>query len=207
MWRKHLSDRLQMPLINADRMMLSILPEPDRDGYLIEWAARLRDENDSWMRLAQRGVEAFVAQAMAEGVAFAMETVFSHWKQRVDGSFESKIDRIRELQEAGYFVLLCFVGLADVQVSMGRVLTRVAEGGHAVPEGKLLDRFPRTQAAVAAAIPVADAAILTDNSLDKDRAFGVCRIEVGEEVVYDIRDSGTADPAIRKWLDVVSPIP
>ncbi len=35
MWRKVLSDRLQIPLINADRMMLSILPETGSDGALV----------------------------------------------------------------------------------------------------------------------------------------------------------------------------
>ena len=30
MWRRHLSARLRIPLINADRMMLAVLPEPDR---------------------------------------------------------------------------------------------------------------------------------------------------------------------------------
>jgi predicted ABC-type ATPase len=205
MWRKHLSDRLQMPLVNADRMMLSILPEPNREGFLVDWARNLRDTNMSWMKVAQRGVEAFVVQAMGEGVPFAMETVFSHWKEREEGAFESKIDRIQELQAAGYFVLLCFVGLANVQLSIGRVVTRVASGGHAVDTEKLLDRFPRTQKAIAAAVPVADAAILVDNSLEKERAFGVCRIQLGDEEVYDVRHAG-ADPAIMEWLDRISPL-
>jgi predicted ABC-type ATPase len=186
--------------------MLSILPEPDNDGFLIDWAQELRDTNESWMRLAQRGVEAFVVQAMGEGVPFAMETVFSHWEQQADGTHASKIDRIRELQDAGYFVLLCFVGLANVQVSLGRVLTRVAEGGHSVPEPKLINRFPRTQSAIAAALSVVDAAILVDNSLTKERAFDPCRIEVDKEVVYDLRQGGAADPAILEWLDIVSPV-
>jgi predicted ABC-type ATPase len=30
MWRRSLAHRLEMPLINADRTMLSILPEPAR---------------------------------------------------------------------------------------------------------------------------------------------------------------------------------
>ena len=205
MWRKHLSDKLRVPLVNADRMMLSILPEPNREGHLTEWARALRDENESWMGVAQRGVEAFVVQAMGEGVPFAVETVFSHWKERPDGSFESKIDRIRELQHAGYFVLLCFVGLANVQLSLARVQTRVASGGHSVDTAKLLNRFPRTQTAIAAAIPVADAAILADNSLDEARAFGVCRIQMGQEEIFDIRHRGT-DRAVREWLDRVCPL-
>jgi predicted ABC-type ATPase len=40
---------------------------------------------------------------------------------------------------------------------IGRVVTRIAEGGHAVDVDKLLDRFPRTQKAIAAASSVADA--------------------------------------------------
>jgi predicted ABC-type ATPase len=205
MWRKHLSDRLRMPLVNADRMMLSILPEPNREGFLAGWAAELRDTNESWMRVAQRGVEAFVVQAMGESVPFAMETVFSHWRERPDGSFESKIDRMIELQQAGYFVLLCFVGLSNAQLSIARVQTRVASGGHAVDMKKLLDRFPRTQKAIAAATAIADAAILVDNSLDEERAFSVCRIQLGEEEVYDVRHTG-AEPAITEWLNRISPL-
>jgi hypothetical protein len=33
-----LSNRLRIPLVNADRMMLSVLPEPGSDGALEEWA-------------------------------------------------------------------------------------------------------------------------------------------------------------------------
>ncbi|CAN7664458.1 hypothetical protein LJR231_005241 [Phyllobacterium sp. LjRoot231] len=38
MWRQILSGQLQIPLINADRMMLSILPEAGSDGALDKWA-------------------------------------------------------------------------------------------------------------------------------------------------------------------------
>jgi predicted ABC-type ATPase len=204
MWKKHLSDRLQMPLVNADRMMLSILPDPNREGFLVDWAGKLRDRNESWMRVAQRGVQAFVAQAIGENLPFAMETVFSYWKEQPDGSFASKVDLINDLHEAGYFVLLCFVGLSNAQLSLARVQTRVARGGHDVEADKLLDRFPRTQKAIAAAVTVADAAILADNSLDEARAFTVCRIQLRDEEVYDVRDEG-AEPAVLEWLDQVAP--
>jgi hypothetical protein len=100
-----------MPLINADRMMLSILPEPGEDRQLVAWAARLRDQDPGWMRVAQQGVQAFVGHAIAEQVPFAMETVFSYCEERPDGRVASKIDLITNLQAAGYFVLLAFVGL------------------------------------------------------------------------------------------------
>ncbi len=70
MWYKHIVDDIQIPLINADRMMLSILPEQDNRGKLRPWAQRLRDTNTMWMQVAQKGVESFVAQAMADKGAF-----------------------------------------------------------------------------------------------------------------------------------------
>lgn len=78
MWYEHLVDGIRIPLINADRMMLSILPVPDATGRLRPWAQRLRDEDQMWMAVSQKGVESFVAQAMAKKVPFAVETVFSY---------------------------------------------------------------------------------------------------------------------------------
>jgi predicted ABC-type ATPase len=207
MWLRQLSPNFQIPLVNADRMMLSILPEADRGGRLIKWAQELRDTDESWMKVAQKGVEAFVAQAMVRGVPFAMETVFSYWEELSDGKFASKVDLIREMQAAGYFVLLFFVGLSNVQLSIGRVMTRVAEGGHSVDVVKLIDRFPRTQRAIGAAAPVADATVFTDNSRGKRQAFTVCRIQIGEREVFDIRDAvrRRTPNEIGEWLNVVSP--
>lgn len=205
-WRRNLADELQMPLINADRMMLSILPEQAGDGSLPEWAATLRDQDEDWMRVAQQGVQAFVGHAMNANVPFAMETVFSHWQLRADGTFDSKIDQIRQMQDAGYFVLLIFVGLASVELSIGRVMTRVQENGHAVPEGKLRERFPRTQRAISEAIKVANASLLTDNSRTAAQAFTVCRVQIEEREVFDIRAREEPAPSvITRWLDIVSP--
>lgn len=206
MWRDHLSERLQIPLVNADRMMLSILPEVNDLLDLPKWAVGLRDRNGAWMRVAQLGVEAFVAQAMIQQVPFAMETVFSDWEPRPDGSVRSKIEKIRQLQDEGYFVLLCFVGLSNADLSIARVLTRVMAGGHNIEEPKLRARFPRTQRAIREAKKVADAAILVDNSLGEEQAFSVCRIQLGIQALFDIReeDSG-AEPAVTEWLDIVAP--
>lgn len=205
MWYDHLARYIQTPLINADRMMMSILPEP-KAGRLPGWAQALRDQNTSWMRVAQRGVEAFVVQAMAHKAPFAMETVFSDWRPQPDGNIASKIDRIVELQASGYFVLLLFVGLSDAQLSIGRVMTRVTRGGHTVDHDRLVERFPRTQRAIAAALPIADAAILVDNSRDPAEAFTVCRVQMRAEEVFDLRSGDAPVPAeIAAWLNLVAP--
>jgi len=70
---------------------------------------------------------------------------------RPDGCVESKIDRITELQAADYFVVVLFVGLSDVLLSVGKVLTRVAKGGHATGVDRLIERYHRTQTAIRAA--------------------------------------------------------
>lgn len=206
MWYEHLAPELQMPLVNADRMMMSILPSVRDPTGLPEWASKLRDENTSWMIVAQEGVKAFVANAMLQRVPFAMETVFSHWKELPGGSVESKIGLIEDMKTSGYFVLLLFVGLTSSALSIARVSTRVAAGGHAVPERKLLDRFPRTQKAIAQAVTVADLSILVDNSRDLKKAFTVCRVQKGEQILYDRRTASQATPLeIRTWLDTICP--
>jgi predicted ABC-type ATPase len=207
MWRERLADKLQIPLINADRMMLSILPEPGEGHHLVPWAAQLRDTNEGWMRVAQQGVQAFVGHAMGARVPFAMETVFSYWEEHPDGQISSKIDLIRDMQKAGYFVLLVFVGLTSADLSILRVTTRVQAGGHGVNEPTLRKRFPKTQKAISAALNVADASILADNSLTPDKAFTVCRAQLGAVSEYDIRGSKKkTPPVISAWLDVVAPL-
>ncbi len=206
MWRKLLSPRLEIPLINADRMMLSILPEPDREGKLVAWAQKLRDTDLSWMSVAQQGVQAFAAHAMQAKVPFAMETVFSHWQERPDGTVASKLDLIEDMQRAGYFVLLFFVGLSNSGLSILRVQQRVAMHGHDVPTERLVARFPRTQRAIQAAAMVTDGTIFVDNSRDESLAFTVCRVQLREKLLYDLRQEPQPVPsAIAEWLDVVCP--
>jgi predicted ABC-type ATPase len=207
MWRKTLSEQLQIPLVNADRMMLSILPEPLSDGALEEWARNLRDTDEAWMQVAQKGVQSFVGHAMQLKVPFAFETVFSYWEPQEDGTVASKLDLIRDMQAAGYFVLLFFVGLANVELSILRVQTRVADNGHDVEMDRLLRRFPKTQKAIGEAAKIADASIFTDNSRDQKLAFTVCRIQLGEQPLFDVRnESARVPPAILEWLDRVSPL-
>jgi predicted ABC-type ATPase len=208
MWRRTLADRLQIPLINADRMMLSILPEAGDDGHLVPWAAHLRDSNEGWMRVAQQGVQAFAGHAIGARVPFAMETVFSYWEERANGQISSKIDLVKDMQAAGYFVLLVFVGLTNADLSILRVTTRVQEGGHGVNQATLRKRFPKTQTAISAAIKVADASVLADNSLTPAEAFTVCRVQLGMMPAYDIRRAAKRPPVvISTWLDVIAPDP
>jgi dephospho-CoA kinase len=57
LWYDRLADGLQMPLVNADRLTLSLLPPVGPDLKLRLWASRLRDKDERWQRLAQDGVQ------------------------------------------------------------------------------------------------------------------------------------------------------
>jgi predicted ABC-type ATPase len=207
MWRRDLSGVLQMPLVNADRLALSIFPEPDDEGFLPDWAAAMRDADPAWLRVTQQGVTSFIGHAMAAKVPFGMETVFSHEAVRPDGTTESKIDLIRDMQRAGYFVMLFFVGLTNANLSVVRVQTRVLQGGHGIPEARLRQRFPRTQRIIREASSVADATIMADNSRDQRQAFTVCRVQLRSRELFDLRKSPAGAPAvIRNWMDAVAPL-
>lgn len=206
MWESDLSGVLEMPLINADRLMRSILPDVGQGGFLPKWADDLQNTDPGWLRVAQQGVQSFVAHAIAAKRPFAMETVFSEERPLEDGRVASKIDLIAEMQAQGYFVLLIFVGLTSAELSVARVATRVSTGGHGIPEDRLKDRFPRTQRMIRQAALVADATIMTDNSRDLSKAFTVTRVQLREKQLYDMRAGATTVPSIiTTWLDVVAP--
>jgi predicted ABC-type ATPase len=111
-------------------------------------------------------IDAYAAASVADSLrrelvkqreSFAFETVFS----------DPVRDKVRFLKEAameGYTVVLCFIGLADARLSDERVAMRVAQGGHDVPQQKLVARFPRTLANLEKAIVELPRVIVYDNS-------------------------------------------
>ena len=208
LWRDRLAPGLRVPLINADRLTLSILPDA-KSGRLVNWARKLRDEDERWQRVSQQAVTAFTSIVMAQKMAFAFETVFSDWHVLPDGKIRSKIELIRNLQAAGYAVVLLFVGLSSEELSIARVTTRVAEGGHSVKQDKLRTRFPRTQRAIREAAGVADVTLMFDNSGTPEEGYTIARFCTPTKVRYDIRDDPGAAKTVAahagRWLSVVAP--
>lgn len=210
LWYQRLADRLRIPLINADRLTASILPAPDPHTHrLPEWAQRLRDDDERWQVLSQQGVKAFRELVMAQRMPFAFETVFSHWRPLPNGRHESKAQDILKMRQAGYFVVLLFVGLASAELSVARVATRKAQGGHGVPLEKLLERYPRTQAAVGHAAPLADMTLMFDNSRGPEAAYSLVRAQKRRQILFDLRDPAYAiDTELRQvaspWLHRVT---
>jgi predicted ABC-type ATPase len=122
--------------VNADE----IARELDIGAYAAAtMAARIRDE------------------LVSRDESFIFETVLSD-------PVGEKVSQMIEWQERGYAVVLCFVGLANANISDTRVAMRVSQGGHDVPVEKLKGRFPRTLENLKRAISALDYVLVYDNS-------------------------------------------
>jgi predicted ABC-type ATPase len=116
-------------------------------------AAGLRFLNaDVWAR--EMDIDAYAAARLACAVreelvrqreSFVYETVFSD-------PVGEKVEFLKAAAQAGYTVVMCFIGVSSPRVSEERVAMRVSQGGHDVPADKLAARFPRTLANLAVAI-------------------------------------------------------
>jgi predicted ABC-type ATPase len=95
------------------------------------------------------------ARLIAARESFATETVFSH---------ESKVALLRDAEQAGYRVVLHVV-LIPEDLAVARVVDRVANGGHDVPEDKVRARFGRLWRHLRDAVVLVDEAHMYDNTM------------------------------------------
>jgi predicted ABC-type ATPase len=105
---------------------------------------------------AARMISALRTELVNQHESFIFETVFSD-------PVGDKLGFLKRAAESGYAVVLCFVGLACAETSGQRVAMRVSQGGHDVPPEKLVERFPRTLANLAAAIRELPCVLVFDN--------------------------------------------
>ena len=114
----------------------------------------------------QAPAHAYEAAQIAESVraalfvarkSFSFETVLSD-------PVGEKVQFLREARDAGYFVVVHFVGLDSAERSRARVIQRVHAGGHDVPDDKLAARFPRTLENLRRLLDVPDDLVIYDNS-------------------------------------------
>jgi predicted ABC-type ATPase len=78
--------------------------------------------------------EKAVWRAIAEGKSAAIETVLSSTKF---------IPLLQAASKRRHRTRLIFIGLPTVQLALERIQSRVAQGGHDVPESKVRDRWDR----------------------------------------------------------------
>lgn len=105
---------------------------------------------------AARMIAALRTELVNQRESFIFETVFSD-------PVGDKPSFLKQAAESGYAVVLCFVGIGGAKTSEERVAMRVSQGGHDVPSQKLVERFPRTLANLAAAFRELPCVLVFDN--------------------------------------------
>jgi predicted ABC-type ATPase len=79
--------------------------------------------------------DALRRKLLSASMSFSFETVMSA---------PDKVELLREAQSNGFRTYLYFVATNDPRINVERVRNRVAEGGHGVPEVKIIERYHRS---------------------------------------------------------------
>lgn len=120
-----------------------------------EIAATLVGDPTAIAVAAQEQVRRAREDAIAERADYCFETVMSH---------PSHLEHLQEAKRQGYFVNLVYVAIDDPRANVSRVALRVTKGGHDVPPDRIVQRWHRSIAQLPAALAIADAALIYDNS-------------------------------------------
>ena len=130
---------LNIPFVNADVIAKQLYPDaPEENSYHASVIA-----------------EQLRYKLIREQQSFCFETVFSH---------HSKIDFVAHAKAMGYQIILVFIHLESDSLNKARVSQRVVEGGHHVPDEKVVSRIPRLLENIKTIIPMCDQVRALDNS-------------------------------------------
>src|SRR5439155_17487446 len=94
----------------------------------------------------------------------------SRSKRRLAGTPLSAL--LQEALAAGIEVRMWFVGLSSPELHIARVRSRVARGGHEIPEEKIRERYDRSRINLIELMPRLTELRVFDNSLDADPHAG-----------------------------------
>ncbi len=111
---------------------------------------------------------------MEQRTTFTFETVMSH---------ESKIQLLADARGKGYRTYLYFIATDDPMINVSRVQERVANGGHGVPDDKIVSRYYRSLDLLMEAIWQTDRAYVFDNSVDGRNHTWLAEITNGTTLV------------------------
>ncbi len=143
-----------LPFINADILAKQLFP----------------DQPESHSYEAAKIAETMRSKLLQQGFSFCFETVFSH---------PSKIDFLAQAKALDYEVVLVFIHLDNPMLNQARVVQRVSEGGHSVPEDKIHSRIPRVLENIKKTLPLCDTVYLLDNSRLDDPFRQIIQIHRG----------------------------
>jgi predicted ABC-type ATPase len=102
-------------------------------------------------------------RALAERLNFALETTLG-------GNTITAL--LQEALSSGVEVRIWYVGLRNPELHIARVRSRVARGGHDIPESRIRDRYHRSRLNLIRLLPDLTELLVYDNSEEADPATG-----------------------------------
>ncbi len=106
-------------------------------------------------------------------LSFSFETVMSS---------PDKVALLAAAQRLGYRTYLYYVATNDPSINVARVSYRVSQGGHDVPEEKIINRYYRSLSLLLDAIRHTDRAYLFDNSREGGDRLWVAEVTDGSDL-------------------------
>lgn len=149
-------DLVLLPAFMANSSLLRL-------AGLLEAATRLRVEGTRLL-FGTEPVNSYFASVLSDfirhqllraGKSFTFETVMSS---------PDKVEFMRRAREQGFRTYLYFVATEDPEINVERVRNRVLNGGHPVPEDKIISRYHRSLELLPAAVEQSSRAYVFDNS-------------------------------------------
>ena len=98
-----------------------------------------------------------IAQYFDDGVTFNQETTLCG---------KSILNNLTRAKERGYFVELHYIGVESVDIAKERVLERMRQGGHGIPEKDIEKRYADTFVNLKLVLPKCDLAAFYDNTIE-----------------------------------------
>jgi predicted ABC-type ATPase len=170
------------------------LPWYNPDSFARELMARNGSSRDEADADAWAYGKAQLEAAMAEQTNFAFETTLGG----------TTIPRLLGEAARTHDVVMIFVGLASVDMHLGRVKLRVAQGGHDIPEERIRRRWISSRQNLIALLPRLAQLQVFDNSaeadLGEDVPFPLLVLEMKDgRVLHPGRDDLQALEATPDW--------
>lgn len=101
-------------------------------------------------------------ECVAKNRSFTFETVLST---------ERNLRLLQRAREKGYFVRCVYILTSNPDINVSRVESRVANGGHSVPEDKIRSRYEKALSLIPELVKVCDILHVYDNSTLPFRIF------------------------------------
>lgn len=108
-------------------------------------------------KAAWEATERWRNSALESGDNIIWETVFSDAR---------RLNEIEKARSLGYYVIVIYVTTLSPTINIERIKHRVKNGGHGVPEDKVISRYHRSTNLLPEIILAADDVIVYDNSSD-----------------------------------------